>query len=65
MKRIDKTIFLLPKKNFWIGLGTVLNLFGLYFAYNHSKTFEEADEQAIMCDWAIVGNDFKKALNNS
>ena len=65
MKRIDKTTFLLPKNNFWIGLGTVLNLFGLYFIYNYSETSEEADKQAMMCDWVMGGNDFKKVLNNN
>ena len=65
MKRIDKTTFLLPKNNFWIGLGTVLNLFGLYFIYNYSETSEEADTQAMICDWVMVGNDFKKVLNNN
>ncbi|GET45254.1 hypothetical protein [Capnocytophaga felis] len=62
-KQNDKTTFLLPKKNFWIGVGSVLNIFGVYFTYNYSKTTEQADKKAITCDWTMVGNDFKKVLN--
>ena len=36
-KTIFKTDFLLPKNNFFVGLGSVLNIAGSYFDYNYSK----------------------------
>ena len=36
-KKLNSTTFLLPKNNFWVGLGSVFNIFGKYFAYNYSK----------------------------
>lgn len=56
-----KTDYLLPKNNFWVGFGSVLNLAGSYFDYNYSSSDEEADEKALMSDWTNVGEDFKKA----
>lgn len=60
-----KTTFLLPKNSFLIGLGSIFNLFGIFFTYNYSKTPQEADKKAITCDWNMVGNDFKNALKSS
>lgn len=57
-----KTTFLLPKNSFLIGMGSILNIFGVYFTYNYSKTEQEADNKAITCDWNMVGMDFKNAL---
>lgn len=56
-----KTDFLLPKNNFLVGLGSVLNINGLYFDYNYSKTAQEADNKAIFSDWKNVGEDIKTA----
>lgn len=52
-----RTDFLLPKNNFWVGLGSVLNLAGSYFDYNYSMTENEADYRALKSDWENVGED--------
>ncbi|MRI63687.1 hypothetical protein EDM00_06750 [Ornithobacterium rhinotracheale] len=61
LKKI-KTTFLLPKKNFLVGMGSIINIFGSYFSYNYSKTPNEVDQKAISCDWKMVGLDFKNSL---
>lgn len=53
------TDFLLPKNNFFVGLGSVLNLAGAYFNYNYSKSGKEADYNAMYSDWKNIGEDFK------
>ncbi|MEN5132364.1 hypothetical protein [Elizabethkingia anophelis] len=60
-----KTTFLLPKNNFLIGIGSILNIFGVFFSYNYSKSPEEADKRAITCDWKMVGKDFENALKSN
>lgn len=62
MKKINskyKTSNLLPKNNFWVGMGSVLNLAGSYFEYNYSDSGKEADFNAIMSDWKNIGEDIK------
>lgn len=59
--RFRKTSFLLPKNDFWIGLGSIFNLSGSYFEYKYSKNGSEADYKAILSDWQNVGEDFKSA----
>ncbi len=54
--------FLLPRNNFFVGMGSVLNLGGNYFEYNTSKSDIEADKKALSSDWQNVGNDIKTAL---
>ena len=54
-----RTDFLLPKNNFFTGLGTVLNVAGSYFKYNYSKSEKEADYKAMYSDWKNIGEDFK------
>jgi len=56
-----RTSHLLPKNNFWVGMGSVLNLAGSYFDYNYSKTEKEADFRAIMSDWENIGDDIRKS----
>lgn len=56
-----RTDYLLPKNNFWVGMGSILNLAGSYFDYNYSKTGKEADFKAIMSDWENVGDDIRKS----
>jgi len=56
-----RTDFLLPRNNFWIGMGSVLNLAGSYFDYNYSKSDLDADRKALISDWLNVGDDMKKA----
>lgn len=54
-----RTDFLLPKNNFLVGLGSVLNIAGTYFTYNNSKSEKEADSKALYSDWKNIGNDFR------
>ena len=59
-----RTDYLLPKNNFWVGMGSILNLSGSYFEYNYSRTEKEADLKALISDWDNVGNDIRKAKEN-
>lgn len=45
-KTIFKTDFLLPKNNFFVGLGSVLNIAGSYFDYNYSKSADRSRSQS-------------------
>ena len=56
-----RTDYLLPKNNFWVGMGSVLNLAGNYFEYNSSKSDSVADFKALTSDWNNIGKDIKKA----
>jgi hypothetical protein len=56
-----RTDFLLPKNNFFVGLGNVLNIAGAYFDYNTSKSETEADFKAMYSDWQNIGDDFRKS----
>ena len=60
-KKAHRTTRLLPKNNFMVGLGSVLNIAGSYFDYNYSKSDAEADRKALTSDWMSVGEDFKSA----
>jgi hypothetical protein len=57
-----KTTFLLPKNDFWVGIGSVFNIAGNYFEYNYSNTEQEADKKALLSDWQNVGKDMKKSV---
>lgn len=59
--RKDRTDFLLPRNNFVVGMGSVLNIAGKYFDYNYSRTGLEADYKALYSDWANVGKDINDA----
>lgn len=56
-----KTSFLLPKNDFLVGLGSVLNIAGSYFDYNYSKSEKEADYKAMYSDWENVGEDIRRS----
>lgn len=55
------TTYLLPQNNFWVGIGSVLNIAGSYFNYSYSETELEADRFATLSDWKNVGEDLKIA----
>jgi len=57
-----RTGFLVPRNNFLVGMGSVLNLMGNYFEYNYSKSDFAADNKALISDWLNVGNDFQMVL---
>lgn len=61
---IDKKVkykmhFALPKNNFFVGLGSVLNIAGSYFEYKKTKSPKDEDFNALSSDWEIIGEDFK------
>lgn len=56
-----RTTFLLPKNDFLVGLGSVLNIKGSYFKYNTSKSSQAADKKALASDWRMVGQDIRTA----
>ncbi len=47
------------------GVGSIFNLSGGYFAYNLSRSGEEADLEAIRRDWLVTAQDLKKAVKLS
>lgn len=59
-----KTDYLLPKNNFWVGMGSILNLADSYFEYNYSKSESEADLKALTSDWDNVGEDIRNSNRN-
>lgn len=59
-----KTDYLLPRNNFWVGMGSILNLAGSYFEYNYSESDNEADIKALTSDWENVGEDIRKSKIN-
>lgn len=62
--RAPKTTFLLPRKNFLVGMGSVLNIRGFYFEYETSSSGREADTRALRSDWEMIGKDLSAAKKN-
>jgi len=54
--------FLFSRMSFLTGAGSVLALFGNYYAYNQSSTDAEADALALYSDWLNTGNDIRVAI---
>ena len=52
-----RTDYLVAQPSFWSGMARVLDLWGLFDAYNESTTPEEADALAMYLDWRITGED--------
>ncbi len=53
--------FLFVKHSFIILYGSVLNIAGNYFSFNHAASGAEADTKAIQSDWGVIGNDIENA----
>jgi hypothetical protein len=43
-------------------VGTIFNIWGNYYTFNYSITPEEADQRALICDYEMIGKDFKDIL---
>ncbi|ASW74698.1 hypothetical protein IQ37_15195 [Chryseobacterium piperi] len=56
-----KTSYLLPRRNFIVGMGSIFNLRGSYFDYDTSVTEKIADRRAIENDWEMIGQDLRNA----
>ena len=54
--------FLFATPSFIYGAARVLDLYGVFDAYNSSSTDYEADYKAIWSDWSIVGQDICSAM---
>lgn len=50
------------KKSFWIGAGSVFNVFGDCFSYDLGANPKQTDLNSIAQDWRMVGGDFKKVF---
>jgi hypothetical protein len=56
------TGFLFADPSFLQGVASVLDIGGTLLVYNESESGTEADARAIATDWAIVGKDIEKAI---
>ena len=54
--------FFFATPTFISGAARVLDLYGVYDAYNSSSTSYEADFKAILSDWSVVGQDIFSAM---
>jgi hypothetical protein len=54
--------FLVAQPSFVSGVARLFDLYGLYDAYNMSRTAGEADYKALLSDWCIVGQDIQDAM---
>lgn len=63
MKNLEKrTDFLFPKRNFWTGFSSILNVFGEPNKFKTAKTGADLDSWALRSDWEMVGQDIRKAM---
>lgn len=54
--------FIMPKKSFLGGAGSIINLFGNYFRYDVSKHDAEADRRAFENDLNMLHQDFMNVV---
>jgi len=57
--------FLFSTGDFVVGIGSVFNVFGNYFAFNYSKTPQDADRRALSTDGELVKRDFGTAVGRT
>ena len=62
-KKTYQVDHLYPKTNFFVGVGSIFNIFGNYCEFNYSNGPNEADYKAISSDWNAVGNDIRRSTN--
>lgn len=55
--------FLLPKKSFLSGIGSVFNLFGDFYTFDVSKSEDEADRKALLNDLRMINQDYLKTIS--
>lgn len=60
-----RTDFLFPKRGFFTGLSSILDIFSVDKKVNTSKSGEEADAKALKSDWEMIGKDFEKSLEET
>ncbi len=59
-----RTNILFPRSSFLKGVGSVLNVSGNYFEFDHSESSLIADAKALQSDWGIVGQDIRNAAES-
>ena len=57
-----QTDFLFAQPSALSGVARLLDLSGLFDAYNNSREPREADIKALLSDWYIVGQDLRFAI---
>ena len=55
--------FLVAMPSWLSGTARVLDLAGQFDEYNDSHSIEAADAKAIFCDWRMIGETFRDAIN--
>lgn len=58
-----KTDFLFANPSFVVGIGRLVDLFGVTDAYNESASTEEADARGMYSDFRITGEDIASAMH--
>lgn len=61
-KNYYRSDFLFSRSSFLIGAGSVLSIFGTYFAFNESETDKAADNMALESDFGTIGNDIAQVI---
>ena len=58
-----RTDFLFSTPSFLSGVGSAINLFGDFYRFNGSENGETADRIAIECDFRMIGQDLRNAVD--
>ena len=57
--------FLFARPSFLTGIARLVDLFGVFDAYNVSSTPAAADTRATAADWMAIGADFRTVMNET
>ena len=55
--------FLFAQPSFASGAARAADLWGMFDEYNGSESVAEADQIAVAADWAMVGQDLSRAID--
>jgi hypothetical protein len=61
---VIRSDFLFASPSFVEGIARILDFGNTLNVYNYSESEEKADEIAMRLDWAMVGNDLHKAIDD-
>jgi hypothetical protein len=65
MAKRSKTHRLYVIPSFFLGIGSILNLFGSYYDYYAADSVDQANAEAIKSDWEMVGQDMTFAVGRT
>lgn len=57
--------FLFARGGYLVGFGRLVDLGGVFAAYNISRTGTAADAKALYADWRAVGNDILQGIQRA